>query len=1175
MQRSRFAALAWVVAIAMLLSCPSARAQSVNEAGLRGTVTDASGAVVPRARITLTDVATNVAHHTVSDDRGAYAFRALSPATYKMLVEAVGFGGVEQDNIALTVNQQATLNATLHPAAVSSNVTVSAVPVLLEADDATLGTDVGSKYLVQIPLTNRNPFGLTFLAGGVTETTGSGVQDGYPQGTNFVSNGQRNATAEIRLDGNLTSSPEQGEGGTSNVYYQPSVEALQEFKVENNSFSAEYGNNGGTVVNTVMKSGTNQLHGSAWWYGQRSAFDARDFFNSGPVPDHQRDQYGFSVGGPIRKDHTFFFADLEVIRDRAPVNIVATVPTALERTGDFSNTRTFDDNGDLVLNQIFDPFTTNPDTGERTPYVGNKIPQTQVDPIGQKLLNYYPKPNLPGDPDIGTNNYRDVVLSGDESVQFDVKLDQNFSERSRLNARYSFLHANQNTPTVFFDDVFNDGTNSTTDVYNDGLEYTYAPTANTLWISHFGVDRVAQPSFSKTPSPTSFGFPSYLDQNGVSRMPAILPNQNGDYSRFTPLFSQCCVDTKFAHTLLNYSSAFSWSHGRHSFKFGGEQRLFYNNFFQPNYPTGLFSFDPTVSSHSPYDTANGAQGNSFANVLIGYGDSGSINVSRAVADLSRETAFYGLDNWKLTPKLTINLGLRYEWSTPYTERHNLEQFSDFTASSGIAVPGLGTLPGATIFASSSQRNIPVDRNNLSPRVGFAYQVHDQTVVRGGAGIYYGMNVATNFQYPGTAFSSAPSVFFTKDNYFTRYATLENPFPTGIPDPQGTKYGKAAEWGLSNGNNLDYEKARNAEVFQWNLGIQQAFPWQVVLGIDYSANRSTHLPWGGYNSTSNRNFIPSAVRRQHDSSYLSNLVDNPFAPLFSGSNPTFNEPESRYGDPQIPQVNLLRPYPQFDGAFQGLPLLAASSWYNSLQVRFQKRANDYLSFEGNYTWAKAEDNSSTGFNAFVGNLDSGNPQELDNLKEEWSVSANDATNRFVTAVVAQLPFGRGRLVGGDMSRWADTVVGGWQGSTTFTFQTGQPMPISMANPRLADGNQRPDVACPQVLTGISVHRAAFSDQPFLNANCFADPGDQQAGNAPRYFSNIRADGIHNFDVSFSKNITVVHENQLELHADFFNFTNTPRFAFPTYAYQDPSFGIVNSTAAGYTPRHTQFGVRYQF
>jgi hypothetical protein len=1173
MSISRFAAAAWLVLVAVLC-IPSARAQSVNEAGLRGTISDASGAVVPNAHITLTDVATNVVHNSVSDSSGAYSFRALRPATYKMLVQAPGFGAVEQDNIALTVNQQATLNVMVRPASVASNVTVNAVPVLLESDDATLGTDVGSKYLVQIPLANRDPFGLTFLAGGVTETTGSGVQNSYPSGTNFVSNGQRNATAEIRLDGNLTSSPEQGEGGTSNVYYQPSVEALQEFKVENNSFSAEYGNNGGTVVNTVMKSGTNQFHGSAWWYGQRSAFDARDFFNDGPVPDHQRDQYGFSVGGPIRRDHTFFFADLEVIRDRAPVNIVATVPTAAERAGDFSNTYTVDADGNLVLNQIFDPLSTQAD-GTRTPYPNNIIPQGAVDPIGQKLLNYYPQPNQAGDPGVGTNNFRDVILSGDNSVQFDVKLDQNFSERSRLNLRYSFLHGNGNTPTVFFDDVFNDGINFTTDVYNDGIEYTYTPTPNTLWVSHFGVDRVAQPSFSKTPDPTTFGFPSYLDQNGISRMPAILPNSNGDYSRFTPLFSQCCVDTKFAHTLLNYSSSFSWTHGRHSFKFGGEQRLFYNNFFQPNYPTGLFSFDPTVSSSTPYDTNNGTEGNSFANMLIGYGDTGTITVSRAVADLSRETAFYGLDNWKVNPKLTVNLGLRYEWSSPYTERHNLEQFSDFGASSGVSLPGVGTVRGTTVFATGSKRNIPVDRDNWAPRVGFAYQVNDKTVVRGGAGVYYGMNVATNFQYPGPAFSSTPAVFFTKDNYVTRYATLENPFPTGIQDPQDTKYGKLAEWGLSNGNNLDLEKARNADVYQWNIGLQQAFPWQVVLGIDYSANRSTHLPWGGYNSTSNRNFIPSAIRRQYTSDELSNLVANPFQPMFNGPGAVFNEPESRYGDDVLPQINLLRPYPQFDGSFQGLPLLAAASWYNSLQVRFQKRANEYLSFEGNYTWAKAEDDSSTGFNAFVGNLDSGNPQELDNLREEWSVSANDATNRFVTAVVAQLPFGRGRFIGSNMGRAFDLVVGGWQGSTTFTFQTGQPMPISMANPRLADGNQRPDVVCPQVLTGISVHRAAFTDQPYLNAGCFADPGDQQAGNAPRYFSNVRADGIHNFDVSFSKNITIARENQLELHADFFNFTNTPRFAFPAFDYQDPAFGIVNSTAAGYTPRHTQFGVRYQF
>jgi hypothetical protein len=215
--------------------------QSINEAVLRGDVTDSSGAVIPGAKITLTDTGTNIARSSLTDARGVYSFRALPAATYKMLIEAKGFGSVEQNNIVLTVNQEAALNLTLKPAATTTSVTVNAVPVLLDSQDATLGTDVGSKYLVQIPLLNRDSFGLTFLAGGVTETTGSGTADSYPAGTNFVSNGQRNATAEIRLDGNLTSAPEQGQGGTSNVYYQPSVEALQEFKVENNSFSAEYG----------------------------------------------------------------------------------------------------------------------------------------------------------------------------------------------------------------------------------------------------------------------------------------------------------------------------------------------------------------------------------------------------------------------------------------------------------------------------------------------------------------------------------------------------------------------------------------------------------------------------------------------------------------------------------------------------------------------------------------------------------------------------------------------------------------------------------------------------------------------------------------------------------------------------------------------------------------------
>jgi hypothetical protein len=1164
-------------ALALSLCCLHAmvNGQSNDQGLIRGTVSDSRGAVIPGANVTLTDVGTNVSEKATANDHGLYVFTGLRAANYKMLVESAGFGPVEKAGIALDANQQTTLNVTLAPAAANASVTVEGTPVLLDADNATLGTDVGTKYLTQVPLENRDPFGLAFLAAGVTETAGSGIQDGYPAGTNFVSNGQRNATAEIRLDGTLTTAPEQGEGGTSNIYYQATVEALQEVKVQNNSFSAEYGNNGGTVLDEVMKSGTNSLHGSAYEFNQNSIFDARDYFNSGPKPGHSQNQFGASIGGPIKKNRTFFFADFESVIASNPVNIVATVPTAAQINGDFSQAMTYDQNGNPVQNQIFDPFLIDPNAYSRPAYANNVIPQTEIDPVGQAILKLYPKPNTAGDPVSGANNFRDVILSSSTQWQFDVKIDQHFTDKSTLSGRYSNVFLHGSTPTVFGDSEFNDGMAFTELVFNDGLIYSYTPTPHTLWTVTAGLDRVSSPSHTNYPSPTSVGFPSYLEQNGYVRMPSIIMPE----APWTSIYDQCCVDTLFAHTLANYSSSFSWTKGQQTLKFGGEQRLFYNNFFQPNYPNGLFSFDQDVTAQIPYDTDNGIQGNSFAGLLIGYGDSGSINVTQSVADKSKETGFYVQDDWRVNRKLTLNLGIRYEWSTPYTERRNNSQFSDFTGDSGIGVAGIsGNLLGTTIFASNQKRSVPADWNNVAPRLGFAYLANDKLVIRGGAGVYYGMSVATNYQYPGTAFTSSPQVFFTKDGYLTRSATLENPFPTGIEQPQGTKYGKLAEWGLPNGNNLGTQTARNAEIYQWNLGIQQAFPGNFVLGINYSANRSTHLPWGGYNSTSNRNFIPSAVRQQYNSDQLNSLVNNPFQGLFSGPGAIFNEPESRYGDAQLPLGNLLRPYPQFDGAFQGLPELTASSWYNAMQVVFQKREGKYLNFEGNYTWSKNMDDSSTGFNAFVGTLNNGNPQELDNLKAEWSVSANDATNRFALAAVVQLPVGRGYLIGSNMNRALDAVVGGWQLTTLTTFQTGQPIDVFMSNNRIQDGNQRPNVTCPahqSLTTGMSIHQSAEYGMPYVNANCFADPGDQQAGTAPRYFSNLRSDGIHTTDISVERIYKFGDRGQIEIHGDCLNCTNTERFNLPDVGVGDSTFGIISSTATGALPRNMQLGARYQF
>jgi hypothetical protein len=1194
----------------LLLVSSYALGQGAYTAQVRGVVTDSSRAVVSGAKVTITNDGTNISANAATDTNGFYLFASLRPASYTVRVEAPGFRIEETKGVVLAVDQQTSLNFVLKPSGTSATVEVTTSVPLLDTENPTLGTDVTNEYVKDIPLYNRSYFGLVFLSGGVTETTGSGSQDTYPSGTNFVSNGQRNATAEIRLDGALISAPEQGEGATTNVYYQPSVEIVQEFKVQNNSFSAEFGNNGGTVVNVALKSGTNNFHGSAWWFGQRSAFDARDFFNPAPgdKPDHLRDQYGFAIGGPIRKNRTFFFFDIEKVRQQDGINILATVPTLEERTGNFANT----------TNPIYDPLQCAPQ-GDGTcnrPLVPNQqIPQNEIDAIGLKIINQYPKPT---DPNAELSNYRSTIVSKSPTWQFDIKVDHELTSKQHLSARYSHLHSDNNVPTVFGDFEFGPGGDgikaSPLAVHNGSIEHTWTINPALLWTNRFAIDRAKQTETSLgLPNLSSVGFPAILGEgNNVQRMPTI--QMSGALGQ-TSIWDQCCLDTNFAHTLYSYSSALQWVRGKHLLKFGGEQRLFYNNFSQPNYPTGLFNFTDDVTAQIPNTNANGGtEGNPFASLLFGFPDNSStINIVPSVANKSKETAFYVQDDWKITPRLTVNLGLRYEWSTPYAERHNQQQFSNFTGDSGInldlssgdpALQAMGLGPkellGTTIFATSGNRTVPVDRNNFAPRLGFAYQLTPETVVRGGAGIYYGLNVATNFQYPGTAFRRSLNIFFADNNFNQRKLTLENPFPNGLQPPEGMQYGKLAQWGFINQNDLGTQTARNAEIYQWNLGVQRLLPGQIVLAADYSASRATHLPWGGYSSTRNRNFISSSLldslvqqmNPSHDpnstavSDFLNQSVTNPFLPLFSGPNAIFNEPQSRYGDTttgQIPLVNLLRPYPQFDGNFEGLPLLEANSWYHSLQIRFQKRATHYISFEGNYTLSKSTDDSSIGANAFVGYLNNANPQQLDRLNQEHAISANDATHRLVGAVILDIPVGRERWIGRDMNRVTDAFVGGWAFSTVFTKQTGQPIAVYMDNGgRLQDGNQRPNVLCSNANTGISAHRAALSwenAQPLavLNANCFADPGDQTPGNAPRYFSNLRGDGAHNIDLSLYKEFTPREGMALQIRAEFFNAFNSPRFAPPNslYATGNTQFGIVNQSSPGYTPRHMQFGARFQF
>ncbi len=1236
-----------------------AAAQGSYRAQLRGVVSDATGAVVRNAAVTITDTGTNIANVAHTDDKGEYYFTGLRPSTYSVKVQIGGFRGEERTGVVLAVDQQATLNFTLTPAGVSEKIEVTTAAPLLDTDNATLGTEITSEYVHELPLMNRDFFGLTFLAAGVTEVAGSGTQDNYPSGTNFTSNGQRNATADVRIDGALISAPEQGEGGNSNVYYEPLIDSVQEFKVENNGFSAEFGNNGGTVVNMVLKSGTNAFHGTAWYFLQRPQMDARDFFNPepNPKPDTRRDQGGFSLGGPIKKDRTFFFVDFEKVRASSASSGVVTVPTLDERTGNFSG----------LTNNIYDPnVNCGTPTNVIRPEVGfncagqatgpaNQIPTSELDPIGLAVLNLYPKPTNSNEFD----NYDYTAVTNAPDYQFDIKIDHQFNDKQRVNGRYSRSWSNYTTPLTLGDSFDNDGIASGVTVAQNGsFEYSWTVNPRIVWTSHAAVDRVHERSAPGIPSISSFnaslpsgaaGLPAVFQQaNGIDRMPTFMMQGNLPWN---DLYDQCCINTVFGHTLVSYSSQLVISKASHLIKVGGEQRIFYNNFWQPNYPTGILTFTDNVTSPTPnsdYDSFGNTSGNPLASLAFGYADNVNATtqlvVTPSVANRSLETGFYVQDDWKVTPKFTLNLGLRYQWSSPYTSRNNQLEFSNFTGDSGVNIPlnsvpasaPLGTLStqatllqngvgfpaseevlGTTQFATPSRRTIPTYHKDIGPRLGFAYQLDASTVVRGGAGIYFGMSPATNFQYPGSAFRKTANLFFTNNDFATQSATLENPFPSGFTGPQGTQYGQFANWGYQNPNDLGTTAARDAEIYQWNVGVQRLLPSQIVLGVDYSANRSTHLPWSG---TNNRDFIPSSLLAQiatavtptdptcqQDScvsNFLQTQVGNPFYAMFntpctaSATNPCFNEPNSNYGQSTLPLLYLLDKYPQFAQDFEGLMLESASSWYNAMQIRFQKRTTHHVSFEGSYTVSKETDYSSAGRNNWVGALGLGLPQQLDRLSAEHSIGAGDTPQRLAAAVVVDLPVGRKQWIGGDMNRVLDGVVGGWSVATMITQQSGQPMAIGMADARLANGSQRPEVTCSQLKSGVSMHDVALNWETnataisnglpplasFFNSDCFADPGDQIPGNAPRYFPGLRNDGIHDADLNLYKSFVPKEGMRLEVRAEIFNFTNHPRFAQPNSAVgassaANPFFGTISGDTVNgivlQTARFFQFGLRFEF
>ena len=1141
---------------------------------LQGTVQDPTNASIPGATVTITNDATGVAKTTTTDEAGRYIFSDLMPASYTMTVSLTSFKTLVRPNVVLRVGQQTVLDFTLEVGSVDTRVEVKGTAPLLNSASAALGQVIDNKFLSEMPILDRQIIALAFLAPGVNEmgdTTFCGGGTGCT-GINFQSNGQRNSSADVLLDGAVIAPPEAGQGsGQNSLYFQPSPESIEEFKLQNNSFSAEFGSNGGTTVSFVTKSGTNQFHGSGYLFDRRPQLAANDFYsNLAGVPKttgYSRDQYGGTVGGPIKKDKTFFFFAYDRIHFQSAAPFNGTMPTALERTGDFSKST----NTDGTPINIFDPTSLTPvkdSSGaivdyHRAPFAGNIIPLSRLDPIAAKVVNFYPLPNRAG----SFNNFTKTEISTQPSWQINSRVDHNISEKLRLSGRYWYGHSYSNVVNnVYGSPADPDYGPTTVRINNAALESTYSLNPTTILTARFTIDRVYNVRTGVKFDPTSVGWPSYLLAGGFVTMPEVQPAGYSNIYNF-------CVDTISNQTLPYYGASLNKVKGAHNMKIGGEQRIFFNNFTQPCTPAGLIGTSNAKTAQSVFNPAAGAFGNSIASMLLGWTDSAQLTIQPGPATKSKETAFYFQDDWRVNNRLTVNLGLRYEWSTPYTERYNHSEFANFHENSGMTIPGIGAIYGVSDFATASHRSVNPDRNNIAPRLGLAYRLTAKTVLRAGAGVYYNNNPATSDWLMGPAFRGATNASGSQDGGITQYGTFDNPFPRGVVFPQGTAYGKLNMWGLANGTQMGYN-FRNGEIYQWNGGVQRELKGNMMLEVDYTASRSHHLPLAYY---ANKNFVSAADRVKYGSIGLSQQVANPFYSLFQGPNAIFNVPASTYNSPTLPQINLLRPYPQFDGGFtdwaaSGDP--EGNARYDALQVRLEKRYSDGLYFLGSYTFSRIL-NDGPGSNTWLGDTSSSNTwgtQDPGNIRGEWSVSSGDTPHRLVCSAGYELPVGRGKRFGKNMNRWVNGVVGGWQLNGNLAWQSGQPLNVQLANPRMADGGQRPNVTG-DPRSSFSIKQVVDGKGLFANASAFSDPGDQVPGNAPRYDSRLRGDGINNLDASIFKNFKVRESMNVQFRGEFINFTNTPRFNNPNVVVGSPSFGTIFGQYN--TPRRIQLGLRFTY
>lgn len=1105
---------------------------------ITGSITDTSGAAIAGAKVQIVNTGTNAKMDVVTNLEGNYTAPLLPPGAYKVAVAASGFKGFEQAGIQLQVQQQARVNIVLQVGAMTESVTIRGDAALVEATTSSIGKVVDNKRILELPLNTRNVYSLVNLTPGVT----GGIGNAH-NAVSYSVNGARTGTFDVLVDGSSAAFPTVN--GFAGLSVFPSVDAVAEFKMQAQNFSAEFGRSMTSVLNLVYKSGNNTYHGSAYEFMRNSVLDANNFFANQrgvPLASFKRNQFGGMVSGPVIKNKTFFMGAYEGLRERSFSDRLTTVPTERERAGDFSQTRATA----TALITMFDPSTTRPNPNGsgsiRDAFPGNIIPQARFDAVARNVIGYFPKANTPGDA-IGRNNFYNSGAAAINTDNADVRVDHNLSDQQRIFGRFSYRKSFNGPPQLFPGELGiaegrvnnNDfGRNAVVDYTN-----TLSPAMLLNVRLSFARNRFLFDNQGLGFVPSSLGLPKALDaavdkymfpRFGVSTQTALGGNDHRQ-SGFN-----------------NYGLAASLSKvtGKHSLKYGYEGRMLRINVWEAR-AAGTFNFNAGMTQGPNPVSASATAGFGFASFLLGAGSDGNFYQNwKNVASQSFYQAFYVQDDWRITRKLTLNLGVRYDFDTPRTERYNRMSWFDPSLTSPLAakVSAFPNLKGGLQFVGvngNGRAQYTGDWNNLAPRLGFAYQMDEKTVIRGAFAQLFGPSTLSAQGTVGPYGFRVETPWVASLDGITPLNRLANPFPAGFQPVPGSSQGALT----AIGSNLDAPLANTNTPYtlQYNFTVQRELPGAVLLEAAYVGNRGRQLSRGGEGGYTLNQVNPQFLSLGNQ---LNQLVPNPFFGQ-GGSGVVAN--------PQVSRAQLLRPYPQF-GAIYPLFSQGATSDYNALQVTFSKRLAKGILFEGNYTWAKAMDQGTS-------------YQDSYNALGSRGVSSVHVPQRLVFSGVYELPFGRGRHFGNGMSRWMDMFAGGWQVNGIWTVQSGSILGIGATN--------QAGLFTEAIRANNNGRSAAQSGDAhgrldrWFDTSVFSQPAAFTLGNMSPLVANLRGHHINNLDASIFKVFAITEKIKLQFRGEAFNSLNRVRFGNPnTTVTAGANFGRI--TTQSNDPRQMQFGLK---